>query len=82
MSGQRRANWRTEMDAVIDAHRSEVARQFDDEAEIRGEADHRLRREFLEQSARIGKLENRKRIESWVTVAYMVGLAIWWAVTR
>jgi hypothetical protein len=37
MSGQRRANWESKLDAAIDAHRDDVARQLDDEATIRSQ---------------------------------------------
>ena len=79
MSGARRANWDAKLDAVVDAHRSQVAAMLDDEAEVR---ERRIRLATAGLFARIAKIEQRQRRMRWTVYGLIVfsALRTAWAV--
>jgi len=74
MSGQRRANWRTEMDAVIGALEARVSERIDGE-------DMWRRNEFVALRARLERTEFNLRL-AFLALAIVVTSTVIQAVSR
>lgn len=89
MSGQRRANWRAEAAQMVAALDERLLVRIEADAALHNRRAQTVASALADFGNRIGKLERRKRIESWIAAGYVCGMAllvivplIWKAVTR